>query len=116
MAAWQQETGQHVNLSYFGTAHPSAYGIEFEPMPMWPPAPEAAQPGRQLYDPNNPAPGMYALSATSLHGVVLGEQREAFAWFRGQEPVARLGGSLFLYEVLPQGEPVELILLGCRAC
>ncbi|WP_420631971.1 phospholipid carrier-dependent glycosyltransferase [Candidatus Leptofilum sp.] len=112
LAAWQQETGRAVNLSYFGTAHASAYGIDFVPMPMWPPAPEAAPPGRQLYDPQNPAPGVYALSVTSLHGVVLGEQRDAFAWFREQEPLARLGGSIFLYEVVPTAAPVDLVLFG----
>ncbi|MCP4421548.1 MAG: phospholipid carrier-dependent glycosyltransferase [Chloroflexi bacterium] len=112
LAAWQQETGKPVNLSYFGTAHPSAYGIEFEPMPMWSPAPEAAVPGHQLYDPMNPMPGIYALSVNSLHGVVLGEQRDAFAWFREQEPLARLGKSILLYEVFPDGEPVEVVLAG----
>ena len=49
---------------------------------------------------------------TSLHGVVLGEQPDAFAWFRQQEPVARLGNSIFLYEVRPQGKPINLVLSG----
>jgi hypothetical protein len=81
---------------------------------MWPPASEQAPPGHQLYNPLQPAPGIYALSVTSLHGVVLGEQRDAFAWFREQAPVARLGGSIFLYEVPPQGEPIDLVLLGVQ--
>lgn len=112
LAAWQRASGEPVKLSYFGTAHPSAYKVDFEPLPMWAPAPEQAPPGRQLYDPLNPAPGIYALSVTSLHGVVLGEQRDAFAWFREQEPFARLGGSIFLYEVPTKGAPIELVLLG----
>ena len=112
LAAWQRESGEVVKLSYFGTAHPSAYDIEFEPLPMWAPAPEQAFPGRQLYDPMNPAPGIYALSVTSLHGVVLAEQRDAFAWFRNQTPLQRLGQSIFLYEVLSKGDPVDLVLLG----
>ncbi|WP_420644328.1 ArnT family glycosyltransferase [Candidatus Leptofilum sp.] len=112
LARWQQQTGEQVKLSYFGTAHPSAYGIDFEPMPMWAPAPEAAPPGRQLYDPQNPAAGIYALSVTSLHGVVLGEQRDAFAWFREQEPIARLGGSIFVYQVPVTENSVDLVLLG----
>jgi hypothetical protein len=112
LAAWQQANGQPVKLSYFGTAHASAYGIDFEPLPMWAPAPEAASPGRQLYDPQQPAPGVYALSVTSLHGLVLGDQRDAFAWFREREPLARLGGSIFLYEVPSQGDPIDLVLAG----
>ncbi len=112
LTAWQQENDQPVKLSYFGTAHPSAYGVDFEPLPMWPPAPEQALPNRQLYDPLNPAPGVYALSVTSLHGVVLGTQRNAFAAFREKEPFVRLGSSLFLYEVPATGPPVDLVLLG----
>ena len=112
LAAWQQESGQPVKLSYFGTAHPSAYDIVFEPLPMWSPAPEQALLGRQLYDPNNPSPGIYALSVTSLHGVVLGSQRDAFAWFRSQEPIARLGKSIHLYQVDSVGDGVDLVLAG----
>ncbi|VAW42871.1 hypothetical protein MNBD_CHLOROFLEXI01-998, partial [hydrothermal vent metagenome] len=112
LAAWQKESGRRINLSYFGTSHPSDYSIEFEPMPMWSPAPEQARPGRQLYDPTNPAPGIYALSVNSIHGVVLGEQRDAFAWFREQEPLLRLGKSILLFEVPSDGEPVDLVLAG----
>jgi hypothetical protein len=112
LAAWQEESGERVNLSYFGTAHPSAYNIQFEPLPMWSPAPEQARPGRQLYNPTNPAPGIYALSVNSIHGVVLGEQRDAFAWFREQEPLLRLGKSILLFEVPSAGEPVDLVLAG----
>ena len=112
LAAWQAADGRPLKLSYFGTAHPSAYGVVFDPLPMWPPAPEQAAPGFQAYDPLHPAPGVYAISVTSLHGVVLGGQAAAFAPFRDQAPLARLGQSIFLYEVAAAGPPLPIALAG----
>lgn len=105
LADWQAaHKAETIYLSYFGTAHPSAYGVDAVPIPSWSVAAEQADPARQVYNPADPAPGWYAISVTNLHGVVLGEQRNAYALFREHEPVEKLGGSLFLYEVKQQGE------------
>jgi hypothetical protein len=114
LAAWQRETGQPLKLSYFGTAHPSAYGLEFTLLPTWAPGPEQGDPARQAYNPANPAPGLYAISVTNLHGVVLGEGRDTFAWFRDREPLARIGGSIFVYPVEADGPPVDVAFSGTR--
>ncbi len=114
LAAWQSQTDQPLNLSYFGTAHPSAYGLDFTPLPTWAPAPEQGDPAYQSYNPANPAPGFYAISVTNLHGIVLGQQRDAYAWFRGHEPTARIGGSIFVYEVPVVGEPVQAVFSGVQ--
>jgi hypothetical protein len=114
LAAWQQETGQQLKLSYFGTAYPSAYGLDFEPLPTWAPGPEQIRPDWQLYNPARPAPGYYAISVTNLHGVVLGDGRDTFAYFREQAPLARIGGSIFIYEVAADGLPVDIALSGLR--
>jgi hypothetical protein len=114
LAVWQRQTGQPLNLSYFGTAHPSAYGLDFTPLPTWAAAPEQGDPARQAYDPANPAPGFYAISVTNLHGVVLGEQRDTFAWFREREPLARIGDSIFVYSVEAEGPPVQVAFSGTR--
>jgi hypothetical protein len=114
LAAWQRETGQSLKLSYFGTAHPSAYGLIFEPLPTWAPGPEQGDPARQAYNPANPAPGHYAISVTNLHGVVLGAERDAFAWFRQREPLARIGSSIFIYVVEADGPPVDVAFSGAR--
>lgn len=45
----------------------------------------------------NPPAGTYLLSANVLQGVTA--ERDLLAWFRGQEPVAVLGGAVFVYEV-----------------
>lgn len=115
LAAWQQENGgRRVKLSYFGTAHPSAYGVEFQPLPTWAPGPEQGDPVTQPYHPADPAPGLYAISVTNLHGVVLGRDRDLYAVFREQTPLARLGGSIFVYEVAATGPPVDVVFAGLR--
>ncbi len=112
LAAWQATTGEAVYLSYFGSAHPSAYGVQFQALPTWPPAPEQTPPDRQPFYPPDPAPGWYALSVTNWHGTALGEQRDIFAWFRTATPAARLGGSLLLYQVAAHGAPVAVAFSG----
>ncbi|MBK8987632.1 MAG: phospholipid carrier-dependent glycosyltransferase [Chloroflexi bacterium] len=114
LAAWQRQTDQPLQLSYFGTAHPSAYGLDFTPLPTWAAGPEQGDPARQAYNPANPAPGFYAISVTNLHGVVLGEAREAYAWFREREPLARIGDSIFVYSVEADGPPVHVAFSGTR--
>lgn len=114
LAKWQaSQTGDRpLYLSYFGTAHPSAYGLDFIPLPTWSPTPEQAPPNRQLYDPRDPAPGRYAISVTNLHGHLLGEQSELFARFRDQPPLAVIGGSIRVYDVAAEGPPYAIAYAG----
>jgi 4-amino-4-deoxy-L-arabinose transferase-like glycosyltransferase len=114
LAVWQQQSGQRIKLSYFGMAHPSAYGLQFEPLPTWSPGPEQGNPMTQPFNPADPAPGFYAISITNLHGLVLGEQADTFAWFRDRPPLARIGGSIFIYDVQPTGLPIAVAFAGLR--
>lgn len=114
LAKWQQVHGVPLYLSYFGTAHPSAYGLNFTALPTWEPGPEQIPPARQTFNPHDPAPGFYAMSLTNLQGLVLGEASDTFVWFRDQEPVAQIGGSIFVYEVAARGEPVNVAFSGLR--
>lgn len=50
------------------------------------------------FPPANPAPGRYAISVNHLHGTLIREP-DAFAWFRDQTPIAKLGGSIHVYDV-----------------
>lgn len=86
-----------VKLSYFGAADPSAYGIDYDPLPRWPP------PRRIDFVPANPAPGIYAISASNLQGILL-DDPSAFDWFRHRTPDAIVGGSILVYHV-----PADLI-------
>lgn len=114
LAAWQAEVKEPLKLSYFGVAHPSAYGIQFEALPTWEPGPEQMNPAYQPFHPTDPAPGLYAISVTNLHGLVLGAAQDTFAWFRGRAPMTRIGGSIFIYRVEPRGEPAEAAFAGVR--
>ncbi len=104
---WMDKNGvNRIKLAYMGEAYPSFYGIEFDPLPC--------QPDRwqhplyhDLY-PLDPAPGVYAISATLLQGVNLAE-RDMFAWFRQREPRAKIGYSILIYDVPQRGEGQAVI-------
>jgi hypothetical protein len=104
-----------IKLSYFGTAHPSYYGLDFEPLPTWEPTPEQGNPFTRTYYPHDPAPGIYAISATHLQGVVLDpDEWDTYAWFRDKPPFANAGYSILLYQVEPTGPPVDVALSGLQ--
>jgi hypothetical protein len=110
----EQDLGR-IKLSYFGTAHPSYYGLDFEPLPTWPPTPEQGNPFTRTYSPHAPAPGIYAISASHLQGVVFKpEQWDTYAWFRDKKPFAKAGYSIFLYRVEASGPPVNVALAGLQ--
>ncbi|MGH2593553.1 MAG: ArnT family glycosyltransferase [Anaerolineae bacterium] len=94
-----------VKLSYFGAADPAAYGIDFDPLPRWPPT-------RSDFVPANPAPGVYAISASNLQGVLL-DDPSAFDWFRRRRPDAIVGQSILVYHVAADPNPPQAVGL-CR--
>jgi hypothetical protein len=80
-------------LSQYTINDPHAYGLDYDPLPPWPDAPPVLP--RRF----NPAPGVYAISTTTLQGVVVAEP-EMFDYFRNLEPTARIGHAMFVYEVI----------------
>ncbi len=90
--------GRSVYLSYFGQADPAYYGIRSEPLPAWPPS-RAAH-----FAPADPAPGLYAISASNLVGVQLSDPN-TFAYFRDHQPLTTINYSIFIYEA-PQRESI----------
>ena len=108
----QREDTDPLFFSYFGTAHPAAYELNYTPLPTWSPAPEQALPSRQEYDPRDPAPGWYAISVTNLHGHVLGSQNNLYARFRDESPATIINGSIRIYRVEPRGEPIDIAFAG----
>ncbi len=98
-------------LSYFGEARPEYYDIAYTGLDSFPPRLMNAQ-ARPFY-PHDPAPGIYAISATNLQGVHFADH-DQFAWFRSQEPVAKIGYSLFIYDVPAYSDPVDLVLSGVQ--
>jgi hypothetical protein len=85
-----------IYLSWFGPARPERYDIRYRPLPGFPLYQGSAE--TYAFNPYQPAPGFYAISATNLQGVMF-EDHDTFAWFRDQVPLSRPGHSLFVYRV-----------------
>ena len=100
---------ERIYLSWFGAAHPEAYGLDFDPLPgFWRFGGDAAAYGLNPYA---PAPGIYAISASNLQGVALAE-RDLYAWFRAQTPVAHVGHSILIYDVPERPADGGTVVLG----
>ena len=84
---------QRVFVSQFSPSRPEVYGLQAT---MLPPSPRAAPFAR--FD---PAPGWYAIGATTLQGVYTPDV-DTFAYFREMTPTARIGHALFVYHVPEQ--------------
>lgn len=94
----KQRGAGSVYLAYYGQADPAYYDIDYLALPTDPPLPEDAP--HAAFHPLNPAPGLYAISATHLVGVSEAVH-DTYAYFRSRRPLARIGHSIYIYEVLP---------------
>jgi len=84
---------ERVFLSQFSPSRPEVYGIQAT---LLPPSPRAAPFAR--FD---PAPGWYAIGATTLQGAYTPDV-DTFAYFRVMTPTARIGHAMFVYHVPEQ--------------
>lgn len=92
---WLDRQGvDQVKLAYQGVADPAYYGIDFEPLP----GPFDDWESRYSFYPDEPAPGIYAISVNSLQGLHLSDP-DTFAWFRQRQPLVKIGYAIFIYEV-----------------
>jgi len=108
LAAYMDAHGiARVKLAQFSSNDPATYGIDYEPI-----APMAGVPP-VLPSRFNPAPGVYALSASSLQGVPLADVN-TYDYFRHQTPTARIGHAMFVYDVRPTDPPAGWVAL-CAA-
>lgn len=92
LASYLEERGtDRVCLGYFGHVDPKVYGIDYTLAPA------------------SPAPGLCAVSANFLAGYpyaityagprILGVPKGRWSWFDRLEPVARVGSSLYVFDV-----------------
>ncbi len=86
-----------VYLSYFGTALPEAYGVNYKPLPGFMRFTAGAE--IDAYNPYTPLPGWYAISETSKQLGLMLQNTDMYAYFQNKEPVACAGYSICLYEV-----------------
>jgi hypothetical protein len=83
-----------IYLGYFGHVDPHLYGIEY------------------VLPPVTPTPGRYAMSANFLAGYpyaityagepILGVKQDAWSWLERFKPVARVGRSIYVFDVTPE--------------
>jgi 4-amino-4-deoxy-L-arabinose transferase-like glycosyltransferase len=91
-------------VSYATWIDPGAYGVAYHPL--------FPGQGTEPYFPRryDPAPGFYAISATTLQGIALKEHDpDLYEWFRNRKPAAQPGYGLLIYEVAPHDPPAEWI-------
>lgn len=87
-----------IAFSYFGSDDPSRYGIEYDWLPsLYLPNP---RPEKKFYMPSS---GYLAISATNLQEVYL--PKGMFAWLKQYEPVAKIGYSIFVYDLNRPPDP-----------
>jgi 4-amino-4-deoxy-L-arabinose transferase-like glycosyltransferase len=86
---------------------PEVYGLNVQPL-----ARSGALQGDALFNPERPSPGTYILGVSHLQGAFDEEIGTTFAWFRQRAPDDKIGYSLFVYEVEPDGPPVTIALSG----
>lgn len=105
---WLGTSGvESVWLSYFGEARPEYYGIDYTGLDSYPP--RLMNPNARPFYPSDPAPGWYAISATTLQGVHFADH-DQFAFFRSREPQDKIGHSIFMFDQPKRGTPVNLML------
>ena len=105
---WMETTGvESVWLSYFGEARPEYFGINYTGLDSFPP--RLMNPNARPFYPSDPAPGWYAISATTLQGVHFADH-DQFAFFRNREPQDKIGHSIFMFDQPKRGTPINLLL------
>jgi 4-amino-4-deoxy-L-arabinose transferase-like glycosyltransferase len=101
-----------INLSYFGTALPAAYGVRYSPLPGFLHFLYGAD--VNAYNPYTPEPGWYAISNTSRRLGTVWSNPDLYTYFRDQTPIDHAGYSISLYEVkYPPETPVtRAVIIG----
>ena len=95
LAAWQatRPEGEELNLRYFGTADPAAYGVR-----------AVLVPDEEL---RRPRRAVYAMSVTELVNLRKSIARGVGVpdWLTQFQPIARAGYSIYIYDFRSPGEP-----------
>lgn len=87
---------ERVSLSYFGADSPKRYGINYDWLPSH--YLENPDPDKEVQIDTNQ---LLAISATNLQGLYL-DDRNQYKWLMQIEPVAKIGYSIFVYDLRGQ--------------
>ncbi len=99
LQAWMEENEvEEINLAWFGTADPAYYGINYKPLPGFPRPQFQSQWTRPSFNPDQPEPGIYAISVSNLWELQLAN-KHIYPWFRAHEPDDTVGYSILIYQI-----------------
>jgi hypothetical protein len=84
-----------VYLSYFGTAPPQSYGLRYQFLPGF--FDPLQEPSRELL-PLHSERELLAISVNNLQGTYLLDPN-LYGWLRAYSPIARIGGSIYVYDL-----------------
>jgi hypothetical protein len=110
----EQNDIEQIKFSYFGIAHPTAYGLTTQALP--PVRTALHDQGAwwlKTYYPSDPPPGTYAISVANLMGGIWID-RATYAFFRDRQPEATIGNSIYVYTIGPRGPAADLSLAGLQ--
>ncbi len=110
----EQNGLDRIKLSYFGIAHPTAYGLQTEALlPVRTAMNDQGAWWLKTYYPSDPPPGKYAISVVNLMGGIWIDPSE-YAFFRDRKPDTTIGNSIYVYTIEPRGPAAELSLAGLQ--
>jgi len=94
-----------VKLSYFGSALPERYGIDYQPLTGVSYSEQAALlPPEKWHQGCRPTDGWIAISATCLENIggYLDDPALNFDWLKSHQPAGRAGYSILIYHIEPR--------------
>lgn len=94
---------QKVHLSYFGTADPQYYGINYEWMPSIYLREDYYRGNNRMKDFTFPDSGIVAISATNLQNVYFSD-KTYYNWLKKYDPIEKIGYSIFIYDLDQPGK------------
>ncbi len=99
----QKEGNPELLLSYFGTGAPIYYGLQYQSLPTgW------SYPYSDHVNSAEPSKEYIAVSVTNLQGTYFAP-RDLFAWLLKKEPLAKIGYSIYVYDITNDLESQERI-------
>jgi hypothetical protein len=111
---WQAHPLDRLNVAYYGSARPQAYGLDPQLLPSF--SLNDYGPEIDGFTAHALLPGTYAISASTLQLGLLYSHLNLYAPFRTREPIGRVGRSFLLYDVAYADPQVDrTIVLGPQA-
>ena len=94
----QEKEIKKIHLSYFGSADPAYYDINYEWMPSYYLPGDYQGVKTRMKTFSLPQSGIVAISATNLQGVYFSD-RKLYEWFKQRDPIDKIGYSIFIYDL-----------------